>query len=114
MRLLERAAVAAVCVFLFAGPVEKYTSSVRWEAWERDCMRYPQGKPDLRGEKLFRNLEILDDPSSLDIFFIGLLHIPLFHKELKEKGFKPYITCWHFQEEMNDWDPFQMGNSAIT
>lgn len=145
MRLIKRAAVAAVCVFLFAGPenplaknkdhqilpspennryfslddylkdflhenlpLEKYTSSVRWDAWERDCMRYPQGKPDLRGEKLFRNLEILDDPSSLDIFFIGLLHIPLFYKGLKEKGFKPYITCWHFQEKMNDWDPFQI------
>jgi hypothetical protein len=69
-------------------------------------MRYPQGKPDPRGEKLFRNVHVLDDPYSLDIFFIGLLHIPLFHRELTRKGFKPYIICWHFQEDMNEWDPF--------
>ena len=87
-------------------PLQKYTSSVKWDAWERDCMRYPQGKPDLRGEKLFRNAKIIDDPSSLDIFFIGLLHIPLFHRELTRKGFKPYIICWHFQEELNEWDSF--------
>jgi len=87
-------------------PLQKYTSSVRWDAWERDCMRYPQGKPDLRGEKLFRNAQILDDPHSLDVFFIGLIHIPFFHRELTKKGFKPYIICWHFQEEMNEWDPF--------
>jgi hypothetical protein len=87
-------------------PLDKYTASVRWSAWERDCMRYPQGKPDPRGEKLFRNVHLLDDPYSLDIFFIGLLHIPLFHRELTKKGYKPYIICWHLQEEMNEWDPF--------
>jgi hypothetical protein len=87
-------------------PIRKYTSSVREDAWERDCIRYPKGKPDLRGEKLFRNVQLLDDPNSLDIFFIGVLHIPLFHRELSKKGFKPYIICWHFQEELNEWDPF--------
>jgi hypothetical protein len=89
-------------------PLQKYVSSVKWDAWERDCMRYPQGKPDPRGERLFRNVQLLDDPLSLDIFFIGLLHIPLFHRELAQKGFKPYIICWHFQEEMNEWDPYQI------
>jgi hypothetical protein len=87
-------------------PIQKYTSSVRWDAWKRDCIRYPWGKPDPRGEMLFRNVQILDDPHSLDIFFIGLLHIPLFHRELSQKGYKPYIICWHFQEKMNEWDPY--------
>jgi hypothetical protein len=87
-------------------PLEKYTSSVRRDAWQRDCWRYPQGMPDPRGEKLFRNAHILDDPSSLDIFFIGVLHTPLFHRELTCRGFKPYFISWHFQENLTAWDPF--------
>jgi hypothetical protein len=87
-------------------PLEKYISSVNWDAWKRDCVRYPRGKPDPRGESLFRNVQLMEDPHSLDIFFVGLLHIPLFHRELSKSGFKPYLICWHFQEEMNEWDPF--------
>jgi hypothetical protein len=87
-------------------PLQKYASSVKWEAWERDCLRFPHGEPDPRGVELFNNVQLLDDPNSLDIFFIGNNHIPLFHKELTQRGFKPYIISWHLQEEMDDWAPY--------
>jgi hypothetical protein len=87
-------------------PIQKYASSVRWDAWERDCLRRPHGQPDPRGENLLKNLCIPDDRFSLDIIFIGNNHIPLFHKDLTHKGFKPYIISWHLQEELDDWDPY--------
>jgi len=87
-------------------PLQKYTSSVRWDAWERDCIRFPSGEPDPRGEKLFANVHLWNDPECLDIFFIGNNHIPLFHKALTQKRFKPYIISWHLQEDMDDWAPY--------